>query len=651
MDILVSDNWLRDFLKTKASTKQIAKYLSLCGPSVEKIEKQINDTVYYIEVTTNRVDSTSIYGIAKEAAAILPRFNIKARFSPLRTRAQQRFVKKAGYLDVTVDPKLCPRFTAVLIENVKIGESPKHIKERLEAVGARPVNNIVDISNYIMHEIGQPTHTFDYDKISGAKMVLRASKKGEKVKTLDGKVHLLKGGDIVIEDGKGRLIDLAGIMGGENSAVDENTKNVLLFVQTYNPVNIRKTYVSLAQRTEAAVLFEKGLDPELVTLGIRRGIDLFVKLTKGKPKNQILDIYPKPYKAKKISTSYNFINKRLGVELSKKEISNILSSLGFEITWKGEKLEVLVPSYRSNDVTIPEDIVEEVARIYGYHNLPSTLMTGSIPDPLQDMPFDFELKIKKILKGWGGIEVYTLSMVPQEFVESGALRLKNPLGKESEYMRTSLRPSLVQAAEKNAGIKKSFHLFETSNIYLPRKGKLPEEKMMLAGIFSNNKYRNAKGIIEALLDELNVKAKYEPEDGKDFLPARRLSIKSKNKVLGEFGMLEKNKLIYYQLDLELLKQVHLPVSSYTATPKYPAQIEDITLVLPPKTRVGDIVSFIKGVNKYLKSVELTKIFRDAYTFRIWYQHPSKTLTDKEVETIRKKILTQVRKKFGAVQKD
>lgn len=650
MDILISDNWLRGFLKTKASTRQIAKYLSLSGPSVEKVEKQAGDTIYHVEVTTNRVDSASIYGIAKEAVAILPRFNIKTRFSPLRTKAQQRFVKKVKYLKVTVNPKLCPRFTAVLIENVKIGESPKYIKERLRAVGVRPINNIVDISNYIMHEIGQPVHTFDYNKISGAKMILRASKKGEKIKTLDGKVHSLNGGDIVIEDGKGRLIDLAGIMGGENSAVDKNTKNVLLFVQTYNPVNIRKTYMNLAQRTEAAALFEKTLDPELVSLGVRKGTDLFVELTKGKPKTQVLDIYPKPYKAKKIVTSGDFINKRLGVELPKKEISSILSSLGFEVVWKGEKLEVLVPSYRSNDVVIPEDIVEEVARIYGYHNLPSALMTGSIPDPLQDMPFDFELKIKKILKGWGGIEVYTLSMVPQEFIKSGALRIKNPLGKESEYMRTSLRPSLVQAVKKNAGIKESFHLFEISNIYLPRKGKLPEEKMMLAGIFSNSKYRDAKGIIEALLEELNIKAEYEPEDSKDFLPARRLSIKSKGKLLGEFGVLE-NKFIYYQLDLELLKQVHLSVSPYTSIPKYPPQIEDVTLVLPPKTRVGNVISTIKNSDKYLKNVELKKIFKDAYTFRLWYQHPSKTLTDKEVEAIRKKILTQVKKKFGAVQKD
>ncbi|MGB6839240.1 MAG: phenylalanine--tRNA ligase subunit beta [Microgenomates group bacterium] len=651
MDILISDNWLRDFVKTDATAKKIAECLSLSGPSVDKTEKKAKDTIYHIEVTTNRVDSASVYGIAREAAAILPRFNIKARFLPLRVKANQKFTKNVKYLDVKIDHKLCPRFTAILIKNVKTKPSPDYIKKRLMAVGERPINNIVDISNYIMHEIGQPVHTFDYDKIAGAKMILRASKKGEKITTLDGITHELPGGDIVIEDGDGRLIDLAGIMGGKNTAIDRNTKNVLLFVQTYNPVNIRKTYISLAQRTEAAALFEKDLDPELVSLAMRRGIDLFIKLTGGKPKKEVLDIYPKPYKAKALKTTLDFIKDRLGIDLPKQEISKILCSLDFETNWKGKELEVLIPSFRAKDISLPEDIIEEVARIYGYHNLPSTLMAGVIPDPLLDSPFDLEIKIKERLKGWGGIEVYTLSMVPREFVESGALRLKNPLGKESEYMRMSLKPSLIQAAEKNSGIKDPFHIFEISNVYLARKGELPEERMMLAGIFSNGKYRNAKGVIEVLLDELNVKAKYKPEDGKAFLPARRLSIKSKGKVLGELGIIEKNALIYYQLDLEVLKQVYLPVSAYTPIPKYPAQIEDITLILPPRTRVGDILSFIKNIDKCLKKIELKGTFKDACTFRIWYQDPRKTLTNKDVEKVREKFLKEVKKKFGATLKN
>lgn len=648
MNILISDNWLRDFLETKATLKQIAKYLSLSGPSVDKVEKEKNDHLYHIEVTTNRVDSASVYGIAREGAAILPRFKIKANFRPLRLKAHQNFVKKVNYLEAKVDHKLCPRFAAVLIRNIKIKPSPKYIKERLGAVGAKSINNVVDISNYIMHEIGQPVHTFDYDKILGAKMVLRASQKGEKITTLDGETHQLQGGDIVIEDGKGRLIDLAGIMGGENSAVDENTKNVLLFVQTYNPVNIRHTSMSLAHRTEAAMLFEKGLDSELVGLGIRRGIDLFVKLTGGKPASKILDIYPQPYKAKKVITDADFIEQRLGIVLSKPEISKILTALGFEASWKGKKLEVFIPPFRANDVSIPEDVVEEIARIYGYHNLPSELMAGVIPDPLFAAPFDFEMKLKNTLAGWGGIEVYTFSMVPKEYVGKNALKISNPLGAKSEYMRTSLMPSLVKAAKENQREKEPFHIFEMANVYLPRKGELPEEKMTLAGILANHSYRKAKGIVEALLEKLNINYSFETEDSESFLPSQRLLIKTKNKKLGQVGVLEKG-LIYYEFETELLRFASRP-RAYVSIPKYPAQIEDVTLTLPARTRVGDVILSIKSSSKLIQNVELIDTYKDAYTFRLWYQHPRKTLTDKEVEAIRKKLLAQVKKKFGGILK-
>ena len=211
------------------------------------------------------------------------------------------FTKKVNYLNPIVDVKLCSRFCAVLIKNVTINDSPEIIKTRLESAGVRAINNIVDISNYIMLELGQPVHTFDYDKIAGHKMILRESKKGEKITTLDGKEFTLNGGDIVIEDGEKRLIDLAGVMGGNLSAVDANTQNVLLFVQTYDPAKIRKTSMGLAQRTMAATIFEKGTDTELVTPAIIKGIEMFKKLCQGTPEHEIIDLYSNPFKSKKIS--------------------------------------------------------------------------------------------------------------------------------------------------------------------------------------------------------------------------------------------------------------------------------------------------------------------------------------------------------------
>lgn len=653
MNILVPDEWLRNFLKTSATPKKIAEYLSLSGPTVDKLEKKGNTHIYYIEVTTNRVDTASVYGIARESAAILPRFGEKASLAKAEPKLKQKFVKKVDYLDAKVDNKLCPRFTSVLIENVKIKKSPEWMRERLEWVGVRPINNIIDISNYIMHEIGQPVHTFNYDKILGAKMILRESKKGEVITTLDGQTHKLPGGDIVIEDGKGRLIDLAGIMGAENSSVGPNTKNVLLFVQTYNSVVIRKTSMALPKRTEAAVLFEKGLDTENVTLGIGRGIELFEKLTGGKANKEILDIYPNPYRQKQLSTSLIFIEKRLGVEIEKREVSRLLNALEFETKWSNETLNVAIPSFRAEDISIPEDIVEEIARIYGYHKLPSRIMEGSIPEPPPNMPFEIESKVRKLLKGYGGVEVYTYSLVDKTSVDkSRSLKLKNPLGKESEYLRTSLIPSLTNAANDNKGEKEPFFLFEIANVYLPRRvpgGTLPDEKMMLGAVFSNYSYREAKGILEALLKEINIKVNFVPEDSVNFLPARRVKIMSGKNQLGQLGILETNKYIYFELEMEVVRKFAKPFSTYTPLPKYPPQIEDITLKLPPKTKVADIISSIKSV-KFVRSVELTDIYKDAYTFRVLYQDDKKTLTDKEVEEVRTKMIKVLKKKFGVTIK-
>ena len=650
MDIKILDSWLREFLSTKASPEAIAKHLSLCGPSVEKIEKRDKDYIYDIEITTNRIDEASVYGIAREASAILPRFGIKANLKPIKSVSSEfNFVKTVNYLDPKVDTNLCQRFTAVLIKNVKISDSPYEIQQRLESAGVRAINNVIDISNYIMLELGQPVHTFDYDKIKGAKMILRESRKGESVKTLDGKEFILSGGDIVIEDGKGRLIDLAGIMGGDLSAVDANTQNVLLFVQTYNPTAIRKTSMILAQRTIAATIFEKGTDTELVAPAILEAISLFKDLTGGVPEKNIIDIYPNPYKTKTVDINLNFIEERLGVPVPKKDITNYLRSLEFECVWKSDKLTIDIPSFRAKDIVSPEDILEEIARIYGYHNLPSKIMSGEIPTRPANSEFGFELKLKNMLAGWGGTEVYTSSLVPKEYTDEKALRLKNPLGTESEYLRTTLMPSLVLAVLQNTGTFEKFHLFEMANVYLPRAYDLPDEKLILAGVFSGYSFRMAKGTVEALIQKLYIKAVFESQDSKGFSASKCASIKCGVEVIGKIGIVENTDLIYYEFEVAKLTKLSPKVTAYKEISKYPAQIEDITFELPEKTRVGAIVEFIIKIKNVLKA-ELTDIYASSYTFRIWYHNPEKTMTNEEVETIRKEILSSVKTKFGGTVK-
>ncbi len=653
MDIKILDSWLREYLETKATPQKIAECLSLCGPSIERIHEFGNkDFLYDVEVTTNRIDTAGVYGIAREASVILPNFKIPAKLKKINIQNKSyKFVKNVKYLKATVDAKLCSRFTAVLIRNVKISQSSQIIKTRLESADIRPINNVVDISNYIMLELGQPVHTFDYDKIVDAKMILRESKKGEKITTLDGKTFTLAGGDIVIEDGEGRLVDLAGVMGGNLSCVDETTKNILLFVQTYNPINIRRTSMGLAQRTTAATIFEKGTDPELVSLGILEGIKYFEKLTGGVAEKEILDIYPTPYKSKDVATTLEFIEKRLGVLISKKEISNILNSLEFEPVWIGNKLTVKVPSFRSKDIEIEEDILEEIARIYGYHNLPSQLMTGKLPNTSSSSEFKFEKYVKDILSGWGGVEVYTLSLVPKDYVKGDSLKLKNPLGVDTEYLRTSLMPSLISAAKENLGTFEKFHLFEMANVYIPQRMDLPEERLVLAGIFEGYDFRSAKGIIEGLMEKLNIENKSEIEENPGLAAGKSLLIKSTKKVkLGKFGIVDNSNLIYYEFEVNKLNSLQ-ENRKYKNIQKYPAQIEDLTLTFPEKTMIGEVINSVKLINQLINKIELKDIFKDAYTFRIWYQDETKTLTDNDVEKIREQILKSIKNKFGGTLKN
>lgn len=406
MNITIAHSWLKEFLQTDAPPQKIADCLSLCGPSVEKLTKIKDDFLYEIEVTTNRVDMMSVLGIAREAGAILPQFGFSARLNHdiYQTPTGSDPVGKSFPLKISVDSKLCPRFTAVVIKNVTVQSSPKNIQNRLESSGIRSLNNVIDISNYLMRAYGQPIHVFDLDKIK-SKMVLRSSKPKETITTLDGKTHLLSGNDIVISDDHNRLIDLCGIMGGLNSSVDQQTKNVLLFIQTYNPVNIRRTSMNLAHRTEAAVIFEKSPDPELVLPVLLQGIQLFKKITNGEQGSKIIDIYPHPYKPKIVTAPLQLIKDRLGIDISQPEVDKILKSLGF--------INNLVPSWRAEDINIPEDLIEEVARVYGYHRLPSQIMATAIPTNYPDENFHLEHQIKLWLVGLGLNEIYTNSLVSQ----------------------------------------------------------------------------------------------------------------------------------------------------------------------------------------------------------------------------------------------
>ncbi len=362
MNILIPHSWLKDYIKTDAKPAEIASALSLHAFSVEKIiETSSGEPVYEIEITPNRGDALSVLGIARELRALLPRLGFKVEWQKLKNKKGNEADKLK--LDVQiVDKSLVPRFSALILEDVQIKDSPDFMKQKLEVVGQRALNNIIDITNYLMFDRGQPMHAFDYDKIKGAKMILRQSKKGEKIITLDGMERVLPEGVIVIEDGEGRLIDLCGIMGAQNSEVDAKTKRVLLFVQVYDPVRIRKSSMALGHRTEAALRFEKGIDFDGVILALWEAADLMKQYANAKEASKLIDILNVEYKPKEVLVDYEKINLVAGIEIKKKEIDEILQGLGFEFS--GQKVKV--PSWRYDDIDLPEDLAEEVIRVYVY---------------------------------------------------------------------------------------------------------------------------------------------------------------------------------------------------------------------------------------------------------------------------------------------
>jgi len=677
MNILVPISWLKEFLKTEASAEKIAERLSLCSQSVEKIHKIGKEDVLEIEITVNRYDCLSIIGIAREASAVLPQFNIKARFIEPKIPSIPQ-IKKEGLDNKLVvkiqDPTICPRFTAILIEDVKIKPSPKWLTERLSSVGIRSLNNVVDISNYLMIETGQPIHTFDFDKILGQKMTMRLSKKGEKVTTLDGVERTFTGEDIVIEDGSGRIIDLCGIMGGKNSEIDEKTKRVLFFVQAYDPVKIRRTSMSLGLRTEAAMRFERGIDLEGIIPVISQGAELIEKLSGGKVTGKLIDIYPKKQASVKIAVSFDFIKKSLGVEIDNSAIINILKSLGFIIfSQTKEDITVIVPSWRAKDVLIKEDVLEEVARIYGYFRLPSRIPSISENYGLTAQPqpkkgaigptFKWEEKTKDLLKAFDFSETYNFSFISEGVInycllkKEDHLKLVNPITADLKFLRISLIPSLMEVYAKNMANFPKINIFEMANCYFSKNNDLPEEKIILSALSNGNTFLQLKGYLSGILNELGINDyKYSPIENEQIEPCWQKNnsalIKSGKTVLGILGQIDdkvinkyliKESIFVFSLDMQSICSLANDNKTFQPIPKFPPIIEDLSFSFPDKTYLEPVIQSIKALSPLIRDLKLIDSFERTRSFRITFQHPEKSLTDEEVKPLREKVISLLSK--------
>ncbi len=691
MNILILHSWLKEFVKTDATPETIAEKLSLCSLSVEKLHKRGGDTVYEIEVTSNRYDTLSVLGIAREVAAVLPQFDIKADLASIDTPDTITIdTPDTNPLAVTISsPELCPRFTAVVLDNVEIKDSPEIVQERLEMCGIRALNNVVDVSNYLMLELGQPMHISDFDKLGNTsaptvetghapslqkETILREAKRGEKLITLDWIERALPKGAIVIESG-GKLIDLCGIMGGQNSQVDENTKRILLFIQIYDPVRIRQTSQELALRTEASARFEKGIDPAGILPAMSRAIEMLKENARAKVASSLLDIKNQSasnppladggWSPHEVELELPEIARLLGVRIEREEVIQILKSLGFEVTIRNSGLQVptlvaKVPSWRDKDITIAADLVEEVARLYGYHNLPNLMPEGAIPETPQEKKFWWEDKAKDFLKHQGFYEVYNYSFVSEEDLQTvaarhaspKAIKVRNPLSSELGYLRPSLLPSLLQNLKENKGRTDEIKLFELERVYLPQKGeKLPNENFRLTGAVRvegigdrvQDLFYMLKGVVEGLLKELGIKdVTFKP--GKPSLA----KISHQSTEIGTIKIIKENVAVF-DLNFDIVTKLASDKKTFEPIPKYPPIIEDLSIILPPKTYFADVVAEIKKQSQLIRNVELIDHYpeKGSVTLRLTYRHAARTLTDEDVAEFRQKIVSALEKNLSA----
>ncbi len=626
--MLVPLSWLKEYVDIKLSPEKLGERLTEVGLGTEKIIKTNDDVIFEFEITPNRPDLLSILGIAREIAAIE---NTKIKIPKLFENLKP---KEKLPIKIETNASINPRFTGIIIDGITVKESPDWLKEKLIKTGQRPINNIVDITNYVMFEFGNPIHAFDYKKIKGSVMRVHQAKGAEKFTSVDGVTYHLPKGAVIISDSE-KIIDLCGIKGGENSGTFENTKTIFIRVPVEIPVLIRRTATSLSLRSEASSIFERGVNAGGTVDALKRCVELVLREAGGQIASELFDIKKEDFLPWKLNLELERLNKILGISIGEREVLNLLQRLNLAPLKKTKDIiEVTIPTYR-NDLKIEEDIIEEVARLYGYNKFPKTIPQGQIPTAqipyLKD--YGVEKKAKSILIASGFSEIYTYSLVSEkDLLENGlnpskSLRVDNPVSREFEYLRTSLIPSLKKALIQNKPYFEKINLFELGKVYLGSSIDNALEIYYLSGITNEKNFYEVKGIIEKLFDDCGIN-----ED-----PTKYIQIFDEG--------------IFFELNFsDILSKINLS-KKYKPIPKYPPIIEDLTLEVSEKITVRDIIEEIKKQSPLIRQVSLLDVFENSRTFHIIYQHKHRNLTNQEVSKIREKILETLNKKFKAKLKE
>ena len=640
-------------------------------------ELSLNEWIIEITLTPNRGDCLSHLGIAREISALTGE---RIKF-PETDFSEEN---KSHEVEVEVrEPQLCPRYTLRVIEDVKVGVSPLWMRRRLELAGFRPINNVVDITNYVMLEVGQPLHAFDASKIEGSKIVVRRASEGESLVTLEGEEKKLTPENLIIADIK-KPVAIGGVIGGENSGIDENTSTVLLESAYFNPSSIRKTSRLLGIVTESSYRFEREVDFQGVEFASRRATYLLQKIGKGKVLRGFID--KKEKREKKTVFLYpSNIPRILGREIP--EFKEILTRLGFGIERKGKALKVEVPSYR-NDVQEEIDLIEEIARIYGYDNFPSTLPRGSMP-PYQREEKEFWIRrVRENLLRMGLWEVVNYSFLSPETLNkallplpSNALRVTNPLSEEWEILRFSLLPGLLEVAERNFSRgEENLKIFEIGKVFFAEKGDKVESYRvagLISGVWEDGGWisspipshlSHVKGIIEEILKEERVEEREYEEKGDSPLFSHSLTLTIKDEKVGILGEVSsevkenfslKGNVFLWEVDLDKLFQVEKKPKIYEEPPRFPGVKRDISLLVREGVKNKEIEEVLREVGgELLKEVRLFDIYRGkpippgfkSLAYSLTFRSEKKTLKEKEVEKVMERIIHALEEKGVKVRK-
>ncbi len=672
----ISYNWLKDYFSKLPQPEKLADLLTEHSFETEFRGNDLLD----VDVLPNRGgDCFSVLGIARELAALT---GAKLKIPSVSfTEVKEKTV---DFLKVEVKSlQDCPRYNARVIKGVKIGPSPEWLKNRLIVCGLQPINNVVDISNYVMLETGQPLHAFDADKVEG-KLIVRRAKKNEKIKTLDGKEYDLTENILVIADER-KVLCLAGIKGGEGPGISAETKNIILEGANFSSHLIRNGSRQLELKTDASWRFEHGVDPNLTAEALNRLADLIQKIAGGKILKGSFDFYPRKNKPLKIRLNPEKVDRLLGVKIPQAKIKNILEKLDFKVSSKNNYFEIISPTRRL-DVSLEEDLIEEIARFYGLENIKSQLPAATLIPAKRNDNLVYQHKAKDILSNLGFNEVYNYSFVSEKRVEDSRLPIENlaevanPVSQEQKYLRPNLIINLLKNIEENKKYKEEIRIFEIGKVFQENKNSKDKitEREKLGIILSLGKKSSdpeefyiLKGITDSLLEKFNLSEYFYDDKIEEKYPIMNLfhsnrlaEIKIGNELIGQIGEIAPDllkkigidlKLAALEIDFEKLIKLASEEKIYLPPSKYPSAVRDIALLVENGTKVVEVLNLINSAGGSLISdIDLFDIYegekipqgKKSLAFHIIFQSNKQTLTDKEINQLQEKIIKVLEEEGG-----